>query len=45
MPGDAAGADLVTESPLEFGLDGRGNGHDFRSHSFVHVNEVGNAGL
>lgn len=33
MPGDAAGADLVTESPLELGLDGSGHGHGFRSLS------------
>lgn len=33
MPGDAAGADLVTESPLEFGLDGRSHGHDSRKLS------------
>ena len=45
MPGDAASADLVTESSLELGLYGCGSNHDFRSLLFVHVSEVGNAGL
>lgn len=45
MPGDAASADLVTESPLELGLDGRGNSHGSGAFLVVHVKEVGNAGL